>query len=294
LPLSGSGRLGGNERANVLDAVQNVSTILTGFVSGSSDVFAGGAPELALEALKFLIHFVGDMHQPLHLCGRDRGGNSDKVTFDGRVTNLHAVWDKNLIAKALRQTPKNYSRPLPVPAVESSLRGAIYDPYVRRVVWEGIGIGKGHGRWESEVDSWLSCGSGHKSLVHGGQEQPAQQALFAGKPKRPKGSGPPETSDTDTLCPYAWATPIHALNCAIVWPAELDNPGSVAPLGGPRKDYLELDTAEYAGQIEKEWIIEKLLAEAGVRLAGILNHIFLPQQLEGELQVPALSLATCD
>jgi S1/P1 Nuclease len=79
---------GGRERVNVLDAVQNVSSILTEFVSGSSGgIIAGGAPELALEALKFLIHFVGDMHQPLHLCGRDRGGNSDKVTFDGRVTS---------------------------------------------------------------------------------------------------------------------------------------------------------------------------------------------------------------
>ena len=212
------------------------------------------------------------------------------------VEDLHSVWDNNLIAKALRQTPRNYSRPLPVPAVESSLRGAIYDPYVRRVVWEGLGVGKGHGRWESEVDSWLSCDSGHQSFVRGGQERPAQEVLFAGKPpSHPrKGRGPPETSDTDTLCPYAWAAPIHALNCAIVWPPELDKPDSVVPLDRPRRDYLELDTAKYSGHIEKEWIIEKLLAEAGVRLAGILNHIFLPQlQLEGELLVPALSLATC-
>jgi hypothetical protein len=171
-----------------------------------------------------------------------------------------------------------------VPAVESALRGAIYDPYVRRVVWEGIGVGKGHGRWESEADSWLSCDKGHKSFIHGGQVQPAQEVLFAGKPGRPrKGAGPPETSDTDTLCPYAWAAPIHALNCAIVWPPELDNPDSAAPLGGPRRDYLELDTDKYSGHIEKEWIIEKLLASAGVRLAGILNNIFLPQQLEDEL-----------
>ena len=82
---------GGGERANVLDAVQNVSSILTEFVSGTSGVITGGAPELAQEALKFLIHFVGDMHQPLHLCGRDRGGNSDKVTFDGRVTSASPV-----------------------------------------------------------------------------------------------------------------------------------------------------------------------------------------------------------
>lgn len=49
-------------------------------------------------ALKLLIHFVADMHQPMH-CGRpgDRGGNNIKVTWFGEQTNLHRVWDSNLI-----------------------------------------------------------------------------------------------------------------------------------------------------------------------------------------------------
>jgi len=42
---------------------------------------------VANEALKFLIHFVGDLHQPLHLTGRARGGNSVKVLFDRRHTS---------------------------------------------------------------------------------------------------------------------------------------------------------------------------------------------------------------
>ena len=74
----------GRERANVLDAIHNVSSILTDFAQGSSSSSAA-APELAQEALKFLIHFLGDMHQPLHLSGRDRGGNSVKVHWDNRV-----------------------------------------------------------------------------------------------------------------------------------------------------------------------------------------------------------------
>ena len=50
------------------------------------------------EALKFLVHFVGDLHQPLHL-GRpeDRGGNGVSMTWFGRKTNIHAVWDGMLI-----------------------------------------------------------------------------------------------------------------------------------------------------------------------------------------------------
>lgn len=59
-------------------------------------------PALKAEALKFLIHFVGDLHQPLHtIDNRDRGGNDVRVAAlrgeDGRVTNLHAAWDTGLI-----------------------------------------------------------------------------------------------------------------------------------------------------------------------------------------------------
>ena len=50
------------------------------------------------EALKFLVHFVGDLHQPLHL-GRkdDKGGNKVDMNWFGRKTNLHSVWDGALI-----------------------------------------------------------------------------------------------------------------------------------------------------------------------------------------------------
>lgn len=49
-------------------------------------------------ALRFLIHFVGDLHQPLHV-GRDedQGGNKIHLSWFGRPTNLHAVWDEALV-----------------------------------------------------------------------------------------------------------------------------------------------------------------------------------------------------
>jgi len=48
--------------------------------------------------IKFLIHFVGDIHQPLH-CGfkGDLGGNNIKVKFNNKYTELHAVWDSGII-----------------------------------------------------------------------------------------------------------------------------------------------------------------------------------------------------
>ncbi len=49
-------------------------------------------------ALRFLIHLVGDLHQPLHV-GReeDLGGNKIAVTWFGKPTNLHAVWDNEMV-----------------------------------------------------------------------------------------------------------------------------------------------------------------------------------------------------
>lgn len=51
------------------------------------------------EALRFLIHFVGDLHQPLHCAdNHDRGGNSVRVAIGTEETNLHAVWDRDVVA----------------------------------------------------------------------------------------------------------------------------------------------------------------------------------------------------
>jgi hypothetical protein len=45
------------------------------------------------KALKWVIHFVGDIHQPLHVENLEVGGNLINVTFNGARTNLHAAWD---------------------------------------------------------------------------------------------------------------------------------------------------------------------------------------------------------
>ncbi len=50
------------------------------------------------KALRFIVHIVGDLSQPLHVGrGDDRGGNDVKVTWFGKPTNLHAVWDGDLV-----------------------------------------------------------------------------------------------------------------------------------------------------------------------------------------------------
>ena len=48
--------------------------------------------------LKLLIHFVGDIHQPMHLAKpTDRGGNDVKIKWFGRNSNLHRLWDSDMI-----------------------------------------------------------------------------------------------------------------------------------------------------------------------------------------------------
>ena len=75
--------------AHILDAIYYSINILK---SDSSDLSSKKF------ALSFLVHLVGDSHQPFH-AGRseDRGGNLIKVSFFGKETNLHSTWDTHLI-----------------------------------------------------------------------------------------------------------------------------------------------------------------------------------------------------
>ncbi len=48
--------------------------------------------------LKMLVHFIGDLHQPMHIGQKeDKGGNTIQVQWHGQGSNLHRVWDSNII-----------------------------------------------------------------------------------------------------------------------------------------------------------------------------------------------------
>jgi hypothetical protein len=50
------------------------------------------------EALRFLIHFVADLHQPLHAADRhDKGGNDETFRWHGKRLSLHQVWDQDVV-----------------------------------------------------------------------------------------------------------------------------------------------------------------------------------------------------
>ena len=70
------------------------------------------AAEARTEALKFLVHLVADLHQPMHcIDDHDGGGNDVRVRFFGKPTNLHAVWDRELVNRR-HWTRARYTRAL--------------------------------------------------------------------------------------------------------------------------------------------------------------------------------------
>lgn len=74
--------------------------------------YEGSSREDKLVALRFIAHFVGDLHQPLHV-GRasDRGGNDIRISWFGKASNLHRVWDSEVISRR-RLTPESLAQAL--------------------------------------------------------------------------------------------------------------------------------------------------------------------------------------
>lgn len=76
-----------------------------------TDVLANpnASKEQKQEALKFVVHFIGDLHQPLHVgLQEDLGGNRVRGFFFDDATNLHRIWDSSIIEKEYGSTtPKN-------------------------------------------------------------------------------------------------------------------------------------------------------------------------------------------
>ena len=71
-------------------------------------------------ALEFLLHFVGDIHQPLHAADHhDQGGNAEKIKYTFKVggkahsatTSLHGYWDKVTVSR-LGSTPETIANDL--------------------------------------------------------------------------------------------------------------------------------------------------------------------------------------
>ncbi|KAK7420687.1 hypothetical protein QQX98_002682 [Neonectria punicea] len=88
------------------------------------------------QAAKFVVHFIGDMHQPLHNENTALGGNRIYVLFDGHRYNLHHVWDSSIMEKWL-----------------GGLHGA---PLTIAEKWSSqLAIAITDGKFADEKESWL-------------------------------------------------------------------------------------------------------------------------------------------
>lgn len=151
------------------------------------------------EALMFLSHFVGDVHQPLHVgFTGDEGGNTIKVRWFRRKTNLHHVWDNMIIESAMKTF------------YNSDLATMI------QVIQNNITDG-----WSNDISSWGNC------------------------------------SSNQTVCPEPYAT--ESINLACKFAYRNATPGSTLT-----DDYF----------LSRLPVVEKRLAQGGVRLAATLNRIF--------------------
>ncbi|CAM4396599.1 S1/P1 nuclease [Nocardia ninae] len=98
----------GNNGQNVIEALRRQTATLA---DRSRPVAERG------QALKFIVHFVGDIHQPMHAgYARDRGGNEVKVQYLGRSTNLHSVWDSRMLDTRHASDAEELQRLLALPA----------------------------------------------------------------------------------------------------------------------------------------------------------------------------------
>ena len=176
-----------------------------------------------------------------------------------------------MIAKRIDTTPPEYSFPLPYPQVEDALRGSTYDPFIRRIIWEGP-----LNKWADEVQDWLSCPTPMPEsptfpVVE--VEVSPQKVLSGLSNTQSTKKGVEINPDEAFVCPYFWSRPLNALNCDIVWPKELD-----FNLRSVETQSVELDTPAYAGVIEHRMLLEKLLVQGGIRLAGLLNYLFVDER----------------
>ena len=135
-------------------------------VNAAIDRFAARLGDPALtpaqraEALRFLVHFVGDVHQPMHAGYRnDRNGFDVSLHYRGEPWSLHGVWDYVLLDShgkdADAYAAELMRTPLPAPG---SLEATDWAEESCRLAWDG----KVYPETETLSESWVD---GHRALA---------------------------------------------------------------------------------------------------------------------------------
>ncbi|KAL6206943.1 hypothetical protein ACLB2K_024188 [Fragaria x ananassa] len=184
----------GSKDMCVAGAVQNFTSQLLHYTEGTSDRRYN-----MTEALLFLSHFMGDLHQPMHVgFTSDEGGNTIDLRWYKHKSNLHHVWDREIIMQALHDY---YDKDMEL--LLQDIQGNIT-----------VGV------WSDDVTSWGHC-------------------------------------DEISSCINKYAT--ESINIACKWGYKGVESGDTLT-----EDYF----------LPRLPIVEKRIAQGGVRLAAILNRAF--------------------
>ncbi|KAK9692934.1 hypothetical protein K7432_014139 [Basidiobolus ranarum] len=87
------------------------------------------------DAVRFVTHFIGDITQPLHVCGRSRGGNDELATWRNETIDFHYVWDSKILEERLQMSFNNSFE-------------AFRDQFVFDIKW---------GSYKDVKKQWLRC-----------------------------------------------------------------------------------------------------------------------------------------
>ena len=124
-----------SDKGDAVEAIERLKAIV---------IDASSSREDKRNAIRMLVHIIGDIHQPLHVGnGTDRGGNDVKIKWFYEKSNLHRIWDSGMIdSKQLSYTELaqfvDHPKETPIPNLHStdinvwiqeamSLRPQVYD-----------------------------------------------------------------------------------------------------------------------------------------------------------------------
>ncbi len=138
---------------DVLSGIEHVVAILKeGNVKGSTKY----SKEEQGDALRMLIHMVGDMHQPMHVGRkRDLGGNTIPIQFFNESTSLHSLWDSKIVESAHNWSYTEWAN-------ELDRAGLVSADYVNSVI-------------AGEYEDWLKQVVEHANHVY--RKSPAEARL---------------------------------------------------------------------------------------------------------------------
>jgi len=160
------------------------------------------------------------------------------------------------------RTLSNYTSPLPNARIESALRGARYDAYIRWILAEGMAQVGAKAPWWSDVNVWPSCPDVkakkplhsaaatflRSAMPHSSTAVRKLSSLLGGGSSTASSASSSEWDPADVdrtdepLCPYAWSEKMHPLVCQYAFATPVPEKGGM--------ERPELD-GEYAARIDE-------------------------------------------